>query len=413
MDATKTPPDTLKLSPVAVDQLAADVARMGAREAANLLSDLSDAVVLDVLQRVNPSLVADILPEMSEGRRAKLFLSGPANVTQQWTLNQTFEEGTVGRLMEPPTAVFQPTDSVAEASKSVRELVKKIFVTYCFVCDPSRKLLGIVTMRDLLVADPQQKLSEVMLKDPFFLRPTMPLMDAMKLVLNRHFPLYPVCNDQGRLIGLVRGQAMFEEQAIEISAQAGTMVGVTKEERLVTPWPTSLKFRHPWLQLNLLTAFIAAAVVGVFQGTLEKIVVLAVFLPVLAGQSGNTGCQALAVTLRGMTLGELKQGSERPLVVKEALLGLLNGALVGLVAGGGMWFVASRQHNEHALLLGMIVMLAMIGSCIISGISGAMIPLTLRKLGADPATASSIFLTTATDVASMGIFLTLATMWLT
>ena len=412
MDATKTPPDNLKLTSPNADQLAADVARMGSREAANLLSDLSDAIVLDVLQRVNPSLVADILPEMSEGRRAKLFLSGPAAVTNQWTLNQTFEDGTVGRLMEPPTAVFLPTDSVGEASKRVRELVKKIFVTYCFVCEPSGKLVGIVTMRDLLVSDAHVKLSDVMLKDPFYIKPTMPLMDAMKLVLNRHFPLYPVCDDNRKLIGLVRGQAMFEEQAIEISAQAGTMVGVTKEERLATPWPTSLKFRHPWLQLNLLTAFIAAAVVGVFQGTLEKIVILAVFLPVLAGQSGNTGCQALAVTLRGMVLGELKKGSERDLVVKEALLGLLNGALVGIVAGAGMWFVASRQHNDHALMLGGIVMLAMIGSCIISGISGAIIPLTLRKLGADPATASSIFLTTATDVASMGIFLTLATMWL-
>ena len=107
---------------------------------------------------------------------------------------------------------------------------------------------------------------------------------------------------------------MFQEQAIEISAQAGAMVGVEKEERLSTPWPPSLKFRHPWLQLNLLTAFVAAGVVGVFQKTIDELVVLAVFLPVLAGQSGNTGCQALAVALRGMTLGELKPGKERALV---------------------------------------------------------------------------------------------------
>jgi len=109
----------------------------------------------------------------------------------------------------------------------------------------------------------------------------------------------------------------------------------------------------------------------------------------------------------------MKTGSEKPLIVKEAVLGMSNGALVGLVAGAGMWFVANRQHNENALALGAIVMLAMIGSCIISGISGAVIPLTLRKLGADPATASSIFLTTATDVASMGMLLGLATMLLT
>ena len=138
-----------------------------------------------------------------------------------------------------------------------------------------------------------------------------------------------MCDERGVLIGLVRGQAMFEEQAIEITMQPGTMVGVEKEERLATPWSKSFRFRHPWLQLNLLTAFAAGAVVSIFEGTVERLVALAVFLPVLAGQSGNTGCQALAVTLRGLTLGELKAGKARALVVKEASLGLMNGAITG------------------------------------------------------------------------------------
>ncbi len=137
--------------------------------------------------------------------------------------------------------------------------------------------------------------------------------------------------------------------------------------------------------------------------------VLAVFLPVLAGQSGNTGCQALAVTLRGMTLGELQKGKEKRLVTKEAFLGLLNGSLVGVTAGLGMYAYATMEHHPAALTLALVVFLAMIGSCLISGVSGALVPMTLKKLGADPATASSIFLTTATDVASMGLFLWLAT----
>jgi magnesium transporter len=136
-----------------------------------------------------------------------------------------------------------------------------------------------------------------------------------------------------------------------------------------------------------------------------------VFLPVLAGQSGNTGCQALAVTLRGLTLGELRIGKGKVLVLKEAFLGLLNGALVGMTAGAGMLVVAVAQQNPHAVILGIVVLLAMIGSCVVSGVCGAVVPLTLQRLGADPATASSIFLTTATDVVSMGLFLALAT-WL-
>jgi magnesium transporter len=205
---------------------------------------------------------------------------------------------------------------------------------------------------------------------------------------------------------------MFEAQAFEISAQAGTMVGVEKEERLATPWPRSLRLRHPWLQLNLLTAFIAGAVVNVFQSTIDQVVILAVFLPILAGQSGNTGCQALAVTLRGITLGDLKKGNERLLVLKEGLLGLLNGSLVGVSAGLGMFVLARSEGNPMAAFLGLVVLFAMIGSCVISGLSGALVPLTLKRLGADPATASSIFLTTATDVVSMGLLLGLATLFL-
>jgi magnesium transporter len=230
----------------------------------------------------------------------------------------------------------------------------------------------------------------------------------MKEAVKRHFPAYPVCDREGRLVGIVRGQSLFEQQAFEISAQAGTMVGVEKEERLGTPWARSLKMRHPWLQLNLLTAFLAAAVVGGFQDTIDQLVVLAVFLPVLAGQSGNTGCQALAVVLRAITLGELDHGRASKAVIKEACLGLANGTLVGLTAGLAMYVYASTQPGQSAGTLALVVTLAMMGSCTISGLSGAIVPVILRRVGADPATASSIFLTTATDVASMGMFLSLA-----
>ena len=140
-------------------------------------------------------------------------------------------------------------------------------------------------MRDLLFADPQTPLHQVMVAEPFSLQADQPLMDAMREVLTRHFPVYPVTDQQGRLVGVVRGGRLFQAQAIEISAQAGSMVGVEKEEKLSTPWQRSFRLRHPWLQLNLLTAFIAGAVVSLFQSTIDQIVVLAAFLPVLAGQS--------------------------------------------------------------------------------------------------------------------------------
>ena len=377
-------------------------------EAAELLAMEPVGVIVQVLLELNPAFTQDILSQLSEMLREEVTAALPADIAQQWRRNAAYAPGSVGRLMEPAVAVFHPEITVSEAVQQLRALIKTRFITYGYVVDASERLIGVITMRDLLFSDDAAALRDIMLRDVFSLRPESALNDAMRLVLDRHFPVYPVCDENGALLGLVRGQAMFEEQAIEITAQPGTMVGVEKEERLATPWPQSLKFRHPWLQLNLLTAFVAGAVVGIFQDTLDKLVILALFLPVLAGQSGNTGCQALAVTLRGLTLGELKPGKERALVVKEASLGLLNGAIVGLVAGLGMYFVADWQNSEHAVLLGIVVWLAMIGSCVASGVSGAMVPLTLKRLGADPATASSIFLTTATDVVSMGLLLGLA-----
>ena len=326
------------------------------------------------------------------------------------TKTSPYPEGSVGMLMEPPLAVFLPTQTIEEVIETLREQVKHAFITYAWVLEADGKLVGVITMRDLLFSPRSHKLADVMLRSVFALEASMPVLDAMKLTLDKHFPVYPVVDGEGRLLGTVRGHSLFEAQAVELTAQAGTMVGVDREERLATRWPRSLKFRHPWLQLNLLTAFVAAAVVGAFQGTIDKLVVLAVFLPVLAGQSGNTGCQALAVTLRGLTLGELRHGGGRRLVLKEALLGLLNGALVGVTAALGMFVVARSQGNPSAGLLAVVVFLAMVGSCLVSGLAGALIPLTLKRIGADPATASSIFLTTATDVASMGLFLGLATL---
>jgi len=277
------------------------------------------------------------------------------------------------------------------------------------VVDEGGHLVGLVTMRDLLFASDDARLETLMLRDVFTLKPEAKLNDAMKTVLERHYPVYPIC-DNGLLLGLVRGQAMFEEQAFEITAQVGTTFGVDKEERLVTPIVQSFKFRHPWLQLNLLTAFAAGAVVAIFQDTVDRLVILAVFLPILAGQSGNTGCQALAVTLRGMTLGELKGGNEKALVTKEAWLGFYNGALTGLVAAMGMLIMAVYQGNPNAIALAVVVWMALVGACVISGLCGSLIPIALKRFGLDPATASSIFLTTATDVVSMGMLLGLATL---
>jgi magnesium transporter len=394
---------------------AASLARQAEKQdpesAADLLEGSSDTTVVEVLQRVSPGVAQDILAEFSAPRQSRMFELAPELVSEQWQVNRTYGEDSVGWLMESPLAVFTPEMTVAETVERVRELAKKALVTYGFVVDAADTLIGLVTMRDLLLSERGEQLKNVMLREPFALQAAAHAGDAMKEVLHRHFPVYPVVDAQGLLVGQVRGNALFQERVFELSAQAGTMVGVDEEERLATPLFRSLKFRHGWLQLNLLTAFLAAAVVGFFQGTIDRLVILALFLPVLAGQSGNTGCQALAVTLRGMTLGELDAGKARILIAKEAFLGFLNGGIVGVMAAAGMAVTAIAEHNPHPWELAAIVWVALTASCIVSGLAGALIPLTLKRMGFDPATASSIFLTTMTDVCSMGLFLLLATLF--
>jgi magnesium transporter len=395
----------------AVAALAAKVAVRGPAEAVKLLAPAADELVVQVLQAVNPNAAQDVLDAFAPERRRSLMAAAPPECRRQWSVNCRYPDGSVGRLMDAPIAVFRPHTTVGEAIEELRVLVQKAFVTYGFVTDADGRLVGVLVMRELLFAEKSVRLEEIMLREPFHLRPELPLLDAMKLVLNRHYPVYPVCDEAGRLIGIVRGQVMFEAQAFEISAQAGSMVGVEKEERLTTPWRRSFRYRHPWLQVNLLTAFLAGAVVSVFQDTIDRMVVLAVFLPILAGQSGNTGAQALAVALRGMTLGELKPGGAPVLVTKEGLLGLLNGALVGLTAALGMFALATVQHDPLAPTLAVLVLVAMTASCAIGGVCGALVPVVLKRFGTDPATASTILLSTTTDVVSMGLLLGLAT-WL-
>ena len=384
--------------------------RLDPQGAADMLGTEADVDIAKVLGQLNPAFAVEVLEHFTPDRRHSIEAASSGGA-QEWEARQSFPEASVGRLMDSAPAVFSPGSQVGEVIESLRGIVTRQLVTYVFVIDEQRRLVGVVTFRDLLYGLRMQTLADIMVRNPFALKPTMTLEDAMREVVTKHFPVYPVCDDEGRLLGAVRGQILFEQQAFEISAQAGSMVGVEKEERLSTPWPRAFKFRHPWLQINLLTAVVAGAVVAFFQGTVDKLVVLATFLPILAGQCGNTGCQALAVTLRGMTLGELKAGKASLLVMKEAWLGLLNGATVGLIAGAGMYFYANSQKNDDALWLGAITWLSLAISCVISGVAGASIPLVLKRCGADPATASSIFLTTATDVASMGIFLGIAT-WL-
>jgi magnesium transporter len=383
---------TAELVRAARKRVPLDAAELLAQENAETIEAVLRALPQDLALRIALELPASLRPQGDEGDQSLPVV------------------GEVSGLMEPARGAVKSGSTVQQAIDFLRasEFVHEI--TYLYVVDDAEKLVGLIVIRDLLLAELSQKVDEIMIARPFAFSPTMDVADAVKAAVRRQYPVYPVVGADGKLLGNVRGWRLAESQVIEISKQVGRMVGVS-EEQVDTPLWEAFRKRHIWLQVNLVTAFLAGAVVSLFEGTITQVVVLAAFLPILAGQSGNTGCQALAISLRGLTLGNFDQIPRKALLFKEAALGALNGLGTGLVAALAMWFYAGSSENStgNPVMLGLVILLAMTGACVSSGLSGVLIPVTLRKFGFDPATASSIFLTTVTDIVGMGLMLLLAT----
>ena len=381
-------------------KLAREVERRVPEDAARFLAEEAPADVEAVLGHLSPAFARRIVDHLPAELRPAGSLPAAGSAAP----------GSVLELMDQTTAIVLSGTTAGAAIAKLRAKETPGDVTYLYVVDRADRLVGLIVMRDLLLASPEDSVDSFMLAKPFAFRADTPLGDAGKAAVRRHYPVYPVIDDTGRLLGQVRGWRLFQHEVEEIAAQSGTMVGVTKEESVDSSLWRAFRLRHPWLQLNLLTAFLAAFVVGQFEDTISKLVVLAAFLPVLAGQSGNTGCQALAITLRGLTLGDLDRHPVRRLIVKEMLLGAMNGFFTGLVAAAAI-IVSAGIHNPNAPMLAVVICMAMIGACVGAGVFGVLVPLALKRFGADPATASSIFVTTGTDIAGMGLMLVLATLF--
>jgi magnesium transporter len=254
----------------------------------------------------------------------------------------------------------------------------------------------------LVGADPEQHLDELAKAGHIFVQPMTPREDVVELLNQHRLPSLPVVDLHDRLVGVIRHAGLVDALQQDAAADLQQMVGGSKEERALSrPW-VGVKGRLPWLHINLVTAFLAASVVGLFQSTIAQFTALAVLLPVVAGQSGNAGAQALAVTMRGLALREIGVSHGPRVLLKEVSVGFINGSVIAAVTGLGV-FVWSRS-----LALSAVMLLSMLFSMVAASAAGAAIPIVLVKVGRDPATASSIILTTVTDVVGFFSFLGLA-----
>jgi len=332
----------------------------------------------------------------------------PEHLAVQWKRGLKFKPGTVGELMHYPPLVLNENQNIEDTIAKIKNIHKQKQFTYGVIIDDTNKVTGVLVIKDVFYHEPDTLLKDICLKNPVCLKAEDDVIETFIKNSGRQIPEFPVIDNEGQLLGILRGSHIVESHALQLSAQSGLMVGASPEEGIDSSWIKGVKLRGPWLLINLITAFVAGAVVGVFQDTIDQIVLLAMFLPILAGQSGNTGAQALAVLIRELTLGEVGSKIKKQLF-KETVMGLFHGFVTGAICAGVMYWLATEQNNPHAFALAIIILVSMILSCIVSGLMGAFVPVFLKRCGADPAAASSIFLTTGTDVVSMGVMLFLAT----
>ena len=316
-----------------------------------------------------------------------------------------YAERTAGRIMNPNVFALTEDITVGEAITEIQSSRDVEMVFYLYVVDERRHLVGVVSLRRLLLVSPETPLKRIMTADIVSARVDVDQEEVARQVAAYNLLAIPVVDVENKLVGIITVDDVIDVIKDEATEDIYRLAGVAGDERAFTPAMESLRKRLPWLGINLLTAFLAAAVVGLFENTIDLFPVLAVFMPIVAGMGGNAGTQTLTVIVRGIALGELSWSNSRKALFKEALVGLGNGVVLGAVAAAVVWIV--RGNPTLGLVLGM----AMIINMFVAAAAGTLVPLGLRAANVDPALASSVFITTMTDMFGFFSFLGLATVF--
>jgi len=382
---------------------------------ANVVRHLQVDQAVSFLQGASPELFREITSKLEPQQIAAFFLLLPDNVKENLLSNLseknkhmvkellTFPEDSAGRIMSTNYIALRPELKVKDAIKKIRALAKKKGpASYVYVADSEKCLVGVINMRDMMLASGESDLGSVMNSNIFAVDAFMDREEvADKLSEKRYFAV-PVVDAQNRMLGIIRSESLIEHVQEEASEDIQKMFGAGGDERAFSPAGFSIKKRLPWLHINLATAFMAAFVVSIFEDIIAKVTILAVFLPVVAGQGGNAGAQSLAVVMRGLVMREIPADKAGKMILKETLIGLVNGIIIGIVTGLIAWLWYKNP------FLGIVIGLAMIINLVVAGLAGAAIPLVMKKIGFDPAQSSNIILTTVTDVLGFFAFLGLA-----
>ena len=387
-------------------------------QVAEILTELPQEIQTDLMENMRLDRVSEIIPEMysddaadalgqvSPERLQDIMDTLPEEDVEEITDLLEYPEDTAGGIMRKEVNAVLTTLSLSEAREAVRrdEDQDQDNAIYIYVIDENERLQGVLKLRDLLFRDLRLKVADVMITDVRSVSVTADQEEIANIFQKYNYLALPVVDDFGKLVGLVTSDDVIDVIQEEATEDMQRMVGLSGEEMVTTPWTRSVRNRLPWLLINLGTAFLAGWVVSLFEDTLVKYAMLAAFLPIVGGMGGNAGAQTLTIVVRSLALGEIEKNEWRRVLVKEVITGIVVGIAIGIVVGLISWLW------KGSAVIGAVVCLAMLLNMIAAALSGVMVPIGLRAVKVDPALASSIMVTTVTDVVGFFLFLSLASL---
>lgn len=382
------------------------VSELGPEAGATLLATRPAEEIAKLAQEIpsdDAAALIDHLPDELSAAVLDLMRPDESGVVEHLL---EYQEQTAGRIMNPHVFALDEEMTVGEAITELQTNRDVEMVFYLYVVDERRHLVGVTSLRRLLLVSPETPLKRIMTADLISARVETDQEEVAQQVASYNLLAIPVVDEENKLVGVITVDDIIDVIKDEATEDIYRLAGVAGDERAFTPARESLRKRLPWLGVNLATAFMAASVVALFEGTIERITALAVFMPIVAGMGGNAATQTLTVIVRGIALGELTLGNSRQALVKEAIVGLGNGVVLGLIAALVAWGTRGNP------VLGLILCAAMIINMFVAATAGTLVPLGLRAANIDPALASSVFITTLTDVFGFFSFLGLATLFL-
>jgi len=384
------------------DEEAADMLEeMDEDEMAEVVQNLSVGELADILDEMEPDMAADLLGEFSDEQTAALLEEMEESDDVAPLL--AYPEDTAGGIMNTPRHMLRRQMTAAAAMAFLREhYADEHDLYYLYVLDRQRRLVGIVSLRALVLALPDQTLDEIMDRDVMTVRADADQEEVARLLARYNLLALPVVDEEDHLLGLVSVDDVVDVLEEEATEDIYRLAQVGEDAEIFSPIHTSVGHRLPWLVVNMGTAFLASSVVALFEGTIAQVAILAAFMPIVAGQGGNAGTQTMTVMIRSLALGEIELSDTWRALLHEVAVGLVHGLVIGFLVGLIAWLWKGN------LILGVVLGVAMLGNLFVAALAGVLVPMLLSKLKIDPALASGVFVTTATDVLGFGLFLGLA-----